>query len=870
MIGNADPHETSGNGSTRSDDGGVDGPVAGQDAGAGDEKRFAVAVDCAELGVWDADLVNNACYYSPSWKRMLGYGADELRDHPDLWLDFVHPDDRDRALASGDSHLEGQSQSVECEFRLRHRSGRWIWVLDRGKVVARDAAGRPTRMIGIQTDITTQKEAAARLALLNQRIELALDASGIGLWSYEIETGRTFWDARMREIYGLGDGPEEVSRGTWHGRLHPDDAAEAEAAASALLAEGTPVRMTYRIVRPDGAVRHVFALSRLVQQPHQPPLVVGSIWDVSEQVEVSNGLAAEKERLRVILRSIGDAVIATDAEDAITFANPAAERLLLTGQADLLGQKTADVLPLRQELTDLRLPPAAPLACAERRTMERDEPAVFERRDGERRIMRDIASPLYDPAGEVMGTVLIVQDVTRERARQRELAHLARHDGLTDLLNRSAFDKALASAIEDPAKRAGLALLYIDLDRFKMVNDTAGHAAGDSLLKLVAKAMLAVLPAGAQVARLGGDEFAVLMETSGPEAACRAGRDIVQAVGAQQLAWGGRSHGVGASIGIVLLADAPADPLTALSLADAACYASKSRGRNKVSLHDPASSAVPGGFAEVRAASELLQALKENRLALYGQEIRDLSDPTRRSDRIEVLARLAGTDGELVMPGTFIPAAERFDLMGPFDRSVIRRSLDLLANLGATCGTPTLSINLSAMSLSDPDLWSFVEAQLSETGQPAERLCFEITETAAVNNFAVAERFVRDARRAGCRVSLDDFGAGLSSFGYLRRFPVDCIKIDGAFVQDVAKNGLDQAICAAVGTIAAELGVEVVAERVADAQAVELLRARGIGFGQSFYLHRPEPLADLLSAVGDTKARRARTPRKLKPVTDSG
>ncbi|WAJ29492.1 EAL domain-containing protein [Antarcticirhabdus aurantiaca] len=814
------------------------------------QTRFAVALDCAELGVWDADLVNNACYYSPSWKRMLGYGDDELRDHPDLWLDFIHPDDRERALASGDSHLEGEAESVECEFRLRHRSGRWIWVLDRGKVVERNAAGRPTRMIGVQTDITAQKEAAARLALLNQRIELALDASGIGLWSYETETGRTSWDARMREIYGLGPGPEEVPQGTWHARLHPDDAAAAEAAASALLAEGTPVRMTYRILRPDGAVRHIFALSRLVHPPHQPPLVVGSIWDVSEQVEVSDKLAAEKERLRVILRSIGDAVIATDAEDAITFANPAAERLLLAEQADLLGRRTADVLPLRQERTGVLLPPSAPLACAERRTTERDEPALFERRDGERRVMRDTASPLYDAAGAVVGTVLIVQDVTREQARQRELAHLARHDGLTDLLNRSSFDKALARAVEDPAKRAGLALLYVDLDRFKMVNDTAGHAAGDALLKLVAKAMAAVLPAGAKIARLGGDEFAVLMEASGPDAAYRAGGDVVKAVGSQQLSWGGRVHGVGASVGIVLLADAGPDPLTALSLADAACYASKSRGRNKVSLHDPAGGAAAGGFAEVRAASELLQALKENRLRLFGQEIRDLSDPARRSRRIEVLARLAGVDGSLIMPGTFIPAAERFDLMGVLDRRVIRQSLDILAGLRPASEAPVLSINLSAMSLSDPELWSFVEAQLGETGQPAERLCFEITETAAVNNFAAAERFVRDARRAGCRVSLDDFGAGLSSFGYLRRFPVDGIKIDGAFVQDVARNGLDQAICAAVGTIARELGVEVVAERVPDAEGVELLRARGIGFGQRLYLHRPEPLAWLLDRVG--------------------
>lgn len=813
------------------------------------ENVFSAAVECAQLGVWDANLVANTCYYSPSWKQMLGYEDGELTNHPDLWLDFIHPDDREQALESGNSHIDGHAVAVESEFRLRHRDGRWIWVLDRGRVIERDAMGRPTRMIGVQTDITAQKEAASALALLNQRIELALDTGGIGLWSFELDTERTVWDGRMREIFGLGAGPEDVPRQTWHSCLHPEDAAAAELATERLLTHGEPVSMTYRILRPDGMMRHVFALSRIVRFEDAPALLVGSICDVTAQMESAEALAAEKERLRVILGSIGDAVIAADPAGEITFANPAAERLLGDDQSTLIGRLVPDVLPLRHEQS------GAPLRCASeealrlRHMIERDEPAVFRNKLGEQRCVRDLASPVFSSAGEVVGTVLVVQDTTRERVRQRELAHLARHDGLTDLLNRTAFDAALSNVLVETDGAAAHALLYIDLDRFKLVNDTVGHAAGDLLLKLVAKAMVAALPGDALVARLGGDEFAALVKVNGPDDAYQAGCDLVRAIGAQRLSYGDQSHAVGASVGMVLLGASTPDALTALSLADAACYLSKSRGRNKVSIHDPASRQHHDAFAEVRAASELLQALKESRIVLYGQEIRALSSAGGSGpvERIEVLARLIGSDGTLIMPKAFIPAAERFDLMGVLDRRVIRLALDaLLAASLEPRDQPLVAVNLSAMSISDPELWSFVEAQLRETGIAAGRLCFEITETVAVNNFTAAERFVRSARKAGCKISLDDFGSGLSSFSYLRSFPVDCIKIDGDFVRDIAGSAFDQAICSAIGTIAAKLGMEVVAECIEGPDAIDVLKAQGIGFGQGYWLHRPEPLVHLL------------------------
>lgn len=686
------------------------------------------ALERAKLGVWDWDLRSNTCFYSQTWARMLGYEPNELPDTPDLWLLLTHPDDRERAVASGERHLAGLTDIIETELRLRHKDGHWVWVLDRGGVIARDATGEPLRMVGVQTDVTLQKQAEYDLERINVRLRLALAASGTGLWHHDLATSRSYWNEKTREIFGLESDTDEVAPTLWHSFLHPDDKEQAELAHRPEPGSHEVSYVRYRIIRRNGETRHVESLVRYIETP--------------------------------------------------------------------------------------------------------------------------------DSAGQILGTV---RDVTEESLRQERLAHAARHDALTGLLNRIAFDELLEQQLSSKADLP-LAILYIDLDYFKALNDFAGHAAGDAALRGVAAAIRDRLPAAAHAARLGGDEFSVLIPRCESDGAERVAAHILAAVAEADLGPKAGERRLAASIGISIVRETATAAADALACADDACYAAKASGRNRFCVFSADGGAGSQGLNAARMAADTLDALEDGRLKLFGQEIQPLRPEDGTTGLVEVLARLEGRDGRLVPPCEFIPAAERFGVASRLDRWIIRSALSRYAGAMAR-GDLGLSFNLSAQTLSDPQLWSFVDGLLAETGAPASGICFEITETAAVTSFEAAERFVHSARQRRCKVSLDDFGAGLSSFEYLRRFPVDSIKINGSFVEPMSTSRFDREIVRAITGIAKSLGYAVVAEWIETAETAELLRGMGVDYGQGFMLHRPEPLDDIVARRGlsEPSCRRARS-----------
>ena len=687
-----------------------------------DEEFWERALDRAHLGVWDWNLETGDCFYSATWASMLGYEKSELPPGSDLWLQLIHPDDKDRAVASGESHLAGLTDIIETELRLRHKDGRWVWVLDRGGVVERDADGKPLRMVGVQTDITKQKSAEYAIEQVNARFRLALAASGTGIWHHDIDQKHSFWDERTREIFGFDSQSPAVPADLWHTFLHPDDKEAAEQAHDIPIGSQEIVSVLYRIVRRDGQVRYIESLLRYIPQPQS--------------------------------------------------------------------------------------------------------------------------------SGQILGTV---RDVTDEHKREQELAHAARHDPLTGLLNRVAFDDLLTQAKDDGAGFP-LAVFYIDLDYFKALNDFAGHAAGDIALKSISAGIRASIPSNAHPARLGGDEFALIVPNCQvPAAEALAGR-LLAAIRNADLGPNAGSHKLAASIGIAFVEDRAATVADALACADDACYAAKASGRNRFSLFSTQSSAATPSLTAARMASDTMDALESDRIALFGQEIHRLGQPWSNFGNVEVLARLIARDGRLIPPGEFIPAAERFGVASKLDRWVFKTALTrYAASMGA--GGLTLGFNLSAQTLSDPLLWDFVDGVIDRTRAPASSIVFEITETAAVTNFKAAEQFILNARLRNCRVSLDDFGSGMSSFEYLRRFPIDSIKINGSFVEHMATSRYDREIVAAIIGIARSLGYAVVAEKIEKEETLAMLRDMGVDFGQGFLLHRPEALADLVART----AHQART-----------
>jgi diguanylate cyclase (GGDEF)-like protein/PAS domain S-box-containing protein len=560
--------------------------------------------------------------------------------------------------------------------------------------------------------------------------------------------------------------------------------------------------------------------------------------------EAEQAVIAEKERAQVTLQSIGDGVISTCAQGLIEYLNPVAEKLTGWSIDEARGRPLGEVLNLIDETTRLHVSHSLERMQNSGPTTAPVTHPVLLTREGQEVAVQESSAPIRDRHGDVIGAVIVVHDVTRERRLKRALSYQATHDALTGLINRREFDVRLRDALI-LAQRGEhhYALLYVDLDQFKVVNDTCGHQAGDRLMRDVTTLLRARVRTQDTIARLGGDEFGILLECTTVAQAGRIADSIRQAIHNYRFIWAGSTLTVGASIGVVEINRDTDSVASVLSAADIACYAAKEGGRNRVQVYD--GNGAVGRHRELHWAARLTRAVEENRLELFFQPIVPIADagPTPFH---ELTVQLRDDDGRLVPAGEFIPAAERYNVMPAIDRWVILRAIERLrqAQVG-TAVAPVLAVNLSGNSLSDQ---SFLEFVVEHAGAPdvARRLCFEITETAAVTNWSNALYFMKELQQRGCRFALDDFGSGLSSFMYLRTLPVDLLKIDGQFVAQVAVNPVDRTMVEAICKIGRSLGIATVAECVESESVLAELKRIGVDFVQGYYLARPRPLAELL------------------------
>ncbi|MFL6600285.1 MAG: putative bifunctional diguanylate cyclase/phosphodiesterase [Steroidobacteraceae bacterium] len=443
------------------------------------------------------------------------------------------------------------------------------------------------------------------------------------------------------------------------------------------------------------------------------------------------------------------------------------------------------------------------------------------------------------------------------RETSGEMHYHATHDALTGLVNRSEFEVRLRRVLQKAGEdRSEHALLYVDIDQFKLVNDSCGHAIGDQLLQEVGKLFAATIRARDTLARLGGDEFAIILEHCPVEQAQRVAQQICEAMSNFRFSHDDRSFRVGASIGLVPVDDRWTTTAAIMQAADASCYAAKEAGRNRVHLWLDTDTAIRVRAGEMQWAMRIEHALDQNQFVLHAQRIEELGTQSEGSwgqgIRAEALLRMQD-EGGLVPPGAFLPAAERFHLASRLDRWVLQHALAWLRGLPDVRAIRALSINLSGQSIGDRAFHRHAIDSFREAGpRICAQVCVEITETAAVTNMADAAVFIRQIRALGVQVALDDFGAGASSFGYLKTLPVDYLKIDGQFVRDVVDDPMDEAAVRCFAEVARILGVKTVAEFVDRPEVLAKLRLMGIDYAQGFLLHRPAPLNDLLSTVGAT------------------
>ncbi len=576
----------------------------------------------------------------------------------------------------------------------------------------------------------------------------------------------------------------------------------------------------------------------------QQRVFVGFIRDITARKGAEDALVEEKERAQTTLRSIGDAVVSTDSAGRIVFLNPMAERLSGWNQADAYGKPCSEILHFQDEAS------CAPLALLARSGASAPlDPqrmpltTVLHRRNGDLVSVEGSIAEIVSGPDLFAGWVIAFRDVSESRQLSEQLSFQASHDALTGLANRTTFDRQLRTSLENAAATGtGTSLLYLDLDQFKVVNDTCGHIAGDELLKRLSAVLALNLRSSDTLARLGGDEFGVLLQNCGREAALGIAEKLRLAVAEFSFAWEDQLFSAGVSIGHVHFNDHSLTLTEVLSKADEACYVAKDKGRTRIHTYEPGDVAQEQRHGQMKWISLIQQALEENRLELFAQTIHRVDDRAGFSTHMEILLRMRDRNGELISPMAFIPAAERYNLMPLIDRWVIGTAFERIAARhvnGHSADSPCYAINLSGASLAEPTLAQFIRDKLVEQDIPPKWICFEITETAAIANLADAVHLLNQLRVLGFRFALDDFGSGLSSFAYLKHLPVDFLKIDGAFVRDIATDAVDRAMVASINEIGHVMGLCTIAEFVENDDILQELKKLGVDFAQGYGLSTP-------------------------------
>lgn len=580
--------------------------------------------------------------------------------------------------------------------------------------------------------------------------------------------------------------------------------------------------------------------------------IEGNSRDITTLHQTQNELERETQRALVTLQSIGDGVITTDTHGIIDYLNPVAERLLDKRSSEVIGRHYMTVLDLTRDSDGETLHDLVDMILHHDSAAVHADDGVLRHDDGSEFSINISAASMRASNGQIVGVVLVLHDITEVMSMARQLGYQASHDMLTGLLNRREFEKRLDAAIKEARGRDCIhALFYMDLDQFKVVNDTYGHGAGDELLRQLAGRFAAAIREHDILARLGGDEFGILLRDCPMDKAGRIAEQIRQTVRDFRFVWQDRTFEIGVSIGVVPIDSNSGSMIDVLSYADAACYVAKDAGRNRVHLYSSDDKAIARHHREMEWIHRIHDAFEENRFVLYFQPIAPLKDGPGQREHGEILMRIVDKDGKVIAPMQFIPAAERYNLMPIIDRWVVRTTLGKMREAQGPAESPPFhcSINLSGQSLNDEHFMEFVITNIHESDVAGEHICFEITETAAITNLGRARQFIKTLKQMGCYFSLDDFGSGLSSFAYLKGLDVDYLKIDGAFVKDIATDVVDRAMVASICEIGHVMGLKTIAEFVENDAIIAVLKELGVDYAQGYGVARPQPLDNVVARL---------------------
>ncbi len=822
-----------------------------------EKQEIDLILRAAQAGTWKWDVGSGQVALSRHLRELLGYDGEPRQLGFDAWLAFVHEDERAqfRTLLE-DTCRDPLTAPVETELRLLRSDGRSQWFFLRANW-HRSIEDGPMQFLGACVGIdslkTAEEEKERLLSQLRQersRFSDILEQMPSGVVLADVPSGRLTYKNRAAASMMGRDFSGVDSYLDYREYLFVDAKGERIASENlpltrAVRGQEQPRTDDLIYERGDGARLHLdVTTASIVDSDGVARVAIAVLHDVSKLKHMELSAAAEKERALVTLAAITDGVVTADPGGLIMTVNPAAERMLGVLEESARGLRFRDLLHIEEPAAAEATFGAIERCLGQHQTADGLPHATLVSQQGTRFAVENAVAPVILDSGELIGAVLIMHDVTESKRLLRRLGFEASHDALTGLVNRREFELRLQRAIERAQHPGGAcaALLYMDLDQFKVVNDTCGHQAGDELLKRLATTYSEHVRERDTLARIGGDEFALIIEHCGVDEAMAVAQKILDATRSFRYVCKGRVFQLGVSIGLTPIDAGTISVEEAMRRADHACYIAKDRGRNRIYVHYKGDLDFAQRRSDMHWVTRLTHAFQHDQLQLYYQPILPLDDGVGPR-HYEILLRMRNGRNGPIAPGVFLPAAERYDVIVKIDRWVLTRTLEWLAsNPDHMDALEMCSINLSRRSLGDPSFHKFAADLIDASEVPADKLCFEITENGAIADMQKTISFIEALSARGCRFSLDDFGTGMTSFSYLKQLPVNYIKIDGSFIQMMSSSQVDFEMVRFTNDISHMMGRKTIAEYVTDPSILESLKAIGVDFAQGYWVGKPRPL----------------------------
>jgi diguanylate cyclase len=810
------------------------------------DEQLSLVMSVTNDGWFDWDVPTNSAYFDPRYYTMAGYEPNEFPGSYEEWAKRVHPEDIAESEKAINVYLVEEIPEYDVEFRFRRKEGEWMWIRGRIKIISRDENGAPLRAIGTHTDITERKRAEEELQKSQALYRQAEKLGQLGHWEWDDVAERmVYCSEQLANIFEMSVEEALATSSSLEDDIetvHPDDREYYESAAKAANERQESVDIKYRIITKSGAVRHVHEIGETVLDENGKIIrSFGTLQDVTESKRAEEALQKSEQIMRDFAETASHWFWEIDADLRMVYLS---ERF-----SDVTGMPVEEVVGLSSEELEVKRDMTTKVfdklidQCQDLIPFE-DFQYEAAGPNGERRMFSISGKPILDADGKFQGYRGTGRDITKAHRLVEQMAYQASHDSLTGLVNRREFESRLTRVLQTSHDEdSEHAVCYMDLDQFKIINDTCGHKAGDELLRRLSQQLEQNVRKRDTLARLGGDEFGLLMEHCNLQQATRVAEVLRKTVDEFRFQYKDKVFGVGVSIGLVPITDSTVDISEILSTADSACYEAKDQGRNRIQVFNIDDERLTQRNAEMQWVSQINRALEEDRFCLYYQTIMPVTGHEDEGEHYELLLRMRDEQDQIIPPGTFLVAAECYNLSPQLDRWVIDKALNwLMDNPDHLQKLAQCSINLSGLSLGDHNFLNEVVELFKETQIPPAKICFEITETAAIANLSSATVFIKTLKELGCKFALDDFGSGLSSYAYLKTLPVDYLKIDGTFVKDILNDQIDFEMVKSINDIGHIMGKQTIAEFVESEEILKKLKGIKVDYAQGFGIGKPQPI----------------------------